>query len=316
MNHPAAIELDSLTRRYHTPRGEVVALDDVSLTVTPGQIVAVLGENGAGKTTLAKILSTLLHPSAGAARVFGHDVVTDARRARALTTAVFGGDRGLYPMLSGRENLRYFGVVHGVASRELRRQMPRLLEEAGLTEAANRRVETYSKGMRQRLHLCIGLLTRPRVLLLDEPTVGLDPKESARLRETIAEFPSEGTTVLLTSHNLLDVERLAERVVMLSSGRISHDLPLDEFRRLAGHDAVVKLRLPAGARLTPELEALGADIQTGGDGTVITLSIRRWSPAVLGEISAALRGQNILDLDVRPATLDEAFANAAEGRWR
>lgn len=337
MDAPPAVELTALTREYRTRQRTVTALDRLDLTVPQGQLVAVLGENGAGKTTLAKILATLLLPTSGSAHVLGHDVAAEPATARTLVTAVFGGDRGLYPMLSGHENLRYFGAVNGVPRRELRRRMPGLLASAGLTEAASRRVETYSKGMRQRLHVCIGLLTRPRVLLLDEPTVGLDPNESARLREVIARFPGQGTTVLLTSHNLLDVEHLAERVVMLREGRLTHDLPLDRFRRLAGHEAVVTARLAPGdghprdgshhhdgahphdsigtpARLSAELTALGAVLEPEDDGTArLTLAVERWSAELLGRISAGLRGWRILDLQVRQATLEEAFARAAFG---
>lgn len=305
-----AIEVAGLTRTYRTGRGVVTALDDVDLVVPQGQVLGVLGENGAGKTTLAKILSTLLHPSGGSARVLGRDVVAEGRAVRDAVTAVFGGDRGLYPMLSGRENLRYFGAVHGVPSRELRARIPELLEQAGLGDAASRRVETYSKGMRQRLHLCVGLLTRPRVLLLDEPTVGLDPQESARLREVVAGFPGQGTTVLLTSHNLLDVERLADRVVMLRGGRVTHDLGLEGFRRLAGYEAVVTVRLPPDAHVTAAIEALGATVDATGTGTTVSFAVERWTAEVLARLSAALDGQTILDLDVRAATLDEAFARA------
>lgn len=306
---PAAVDVASLTRTYRTSARTVVALDRLDLTIAEGTITGILGENGAGKTTLAKILSTLLLPSSGRARVFGYDVVAEAREVRALTTAVFGGDRGLYPMLSGRENLRYFAAVHGVRPSELRRRGPELLASAGLADAADRRVETYSKGMRQRLHICIGLLTRPRLLLLDEPTVGLDPAESARLRTVISGFPAEGTTVLLTSHNLLDVEQLAERVVMLARGRIAHDLGVAQFRRLSGREAVVSVTVEGAARLTDALRALGA--RPGSGASALEIPVARWSSDVLRQLSAALDGQTITDLDVRSTTLDDAFAAAA-----
>jgi len=315
-----AIELESLTRTFRVPhRPATVALDGVDLEVPQGQIVGLLGENGAGKTTLAKILSTLLLPTSGTARILGHDVAAETRAVRDLVTPVFGGDRGLYPMLSGRENLRYFGAVHAVPHRELRRRMPELLEAAGLAEAADRRVETYSKGMRQRLHVCIGLLTRPRVLLLDEPTVGLDPAESARLRDVVAQFPADGTTVLLTSHNLLDVERLAERVLVLQQGRLTHDLTLEQFRRLTGYEAVVTVTLGPSQHgasgeepeLTPALAAMGASLQAvDGEGTRILLKVQRWSAEVLVRLAAELSGRQIVDVQVRPATLDDAFTHA------
>jgi len=305
---PNAIELRGLTRRY-AAKTEVVALDTVDLDIAEGGVIGVLGENGAGKTTLTKILATLLFPSEGSARVFGHDVVRDARAVRRVTTAVFGGDRGLYPMLSGGENLRYFGVLNGVHGRALRTRMPEVLEDFGLMDAADRRVETYSKGMRQRLHLCIGLLTRPRLLLLDEPTVGLDPNESARLREVIAGFPRQGTTVVLTSHNLLDIETLADRVVMLAHGRIAHDAGVDDFRRLGGVEAVVTVTTDGSAVLTDELKALGA--ASTPDGSRLNVPVARWSGEMLARLSHALAGQRIERLDVRTSTLDEAFAVAS-----
>lgn len=321
-----AIELSALTRTFRGGRhATTTALDGVDLEVPQGQVLGLLGENGAGKTTLAKILSTLLLPTSGTARVLGHDVARDVRAVRDVVTAVFGGDRGLYPMLSGRENLRYFGAVHAVPHRELRRRMPELLDAAGLAEAADRRVETYSKGMRQRLHVCIGLLTRPRVLLLDEPTVGLDPAESARLRDVIAEFPAQGSTVVLTSHNLLDVEQLAQRVVVLRRGRLTHDLTVDGFRRLAGYEAVVSVLLApergdageaapglaTGPALSPALTALGARLEPAeGGSTRLTVAVERWSADVLGVLAAELSARDILDVQVRPATLDDAFARA------
>lgn len=311
MPEQPAVDLSALSRSYKTTKGEVLALDSVDLTVPQGQILAVLGENGAGKTTLTKILATLLYPSSGTARVFGHDVMKDARTVRSLVTAVFGGDRGLYPMLSGRDNLRYFAAVHRVERTNLRARMAELLDAAGLTAAADRRVQTYSKGMRQRLHLCIGLLTQPRLLLLDEPTVGLDPQESARLREVIAAFPDSGTTVLLTSHNLLDVERLADRVVMLRQGRVVHDLGLDDFRRLAGHEAVVEISLPHDAVVPAELLELGAAVSRQPEVIGLTLAVDEWSAELLAQVSAALLGQTILKLVVRQTTLDEAFGAAA-----
>ncbi|MCO6679212.1 ABC transporter ATP-binding protein [Cutibacterium avidum] len=287
----SAVRLEGLTRKFRSGGEVVTALDRVNLEVPQGQLVAILGENGAGKTTLTKILSTMLYPSGGGAAVFGNDVVRDANKVRIDTTAIFGGDRGLYEMLSGSDNLEYFGALHGVKRRDLRHRIPQLLSQVGLEEAGRRAVQTYSKGMRQRLHIAVGLLTEPRLLLLDEPTVGLDPNESERLRGVVGEMHATGTTVLLTSHNLLDVERLAERVVMISHGSITHDLPLGDFRRLTGLDAVVT-----------------AQIRRGGGIHQTVTPIPRWSADSLAALAQQFESEEIIDLDVRPSTLEDAFA--------
>jgi ABC-2 type transport system ATP-binding protein len=307
-----AITLMGVGRVFGSGPKAVTALSGVSFDVGTGEVVALLGANGAGKTTLVKILATLLLPTAGTARILGLDVVEQTRDVRRMLNVVFGGERGLYTRLSGLENARFFGMLAGVPRRVLRERVPMMLDRVGLTGAAGRRVETYSRGMRQRLHLAIGLISQPRVLLLDEPTVGLDPMEAERLRDSVAELRADGVSVLLTSHHLLDVERLADRVVMLESGRVSADLPVVEFAARAGYAAVVMVRIHGDV---PDLRALlPADISVDsqlrtGDRTDLVLRLRTWDAGMFTQLGALLDHVEVVDLQVRPARLEEAFAS-------
>jgi ABC-2 type transport system ATP-binding protein len=293
----------------------LVALDDVSFSVGVGEVVGLLGSNGAGKTTLTKILSTLLLPTSGTAQVFGVDVVRNPREARRYQSVVLGGDRGLYNRLTARDNLRFFGMLDGLTRRELRERVPTALEEVGLSESADRAVDTFSKGMRQRLHIAIGMISRPRLLLLDEPTVGLDPVEAERLRRAIADLGTQGVSVLLTSHYLLDIEHLADRVVMLERGRVTHEMSVEAFTRAAGYAATVVVQGHGSPPALGGLTVVGDSLDSAGsmevtrDGAewTATLLVKRWSPEVFAELNAALDGVDVVDVEVRPARLEDAF---------
>ena len=310
-----AIEVCDLSRVFGSRHRPMVALDEVSFTAETGRTVAVLGSNGAGKTTLTKILSTLLVPSSGSARVLGRNVATEPAAVRAATSVILGGDRGLYPRLTGRANLRFFSMLAGVSRQAMKDAVPETLEQVGLTEAADRRVETYSKGMRQRLHIAIGVISAPRVLLLDEPTVGLDPAEAARLRGAIRQMQETGTTVLLTSHYLLDVEELAHQVVLIDKGRVTADMPLARFAAAAGHVAVVQvvLRSPPA-----RLGEMSADIEVtmtrhGDDRWEVTLRLPVWDSDVFRHLGGFLDASEVVDVQVRPARLEEAYQRLVAG---
>ncbi|WP_405587691.1 ABC transporter ATP-binding protein [Streptomyces sp. NBC_01190] len=318
-----AIELDGLGRTYDLRTRRVTALRDVSLRVEEGQIVGLLGHNGAGKTTLTKILSTLLLPTSGTAKVFGHDVVGDVRKVRRLTGVVFGGDQGLYGRLSGRDNVRFFAMLNGLPRRSAKRRVEEVLAEVGMTDAAGRLVNTYSKGMRQRLHIAIGMATSPRLLLLDEPSIGLDPVEADRLRTAVMRLREESdTTVVLTTHNLLDVERLADRVVLLSGGRVVRDTDVRTFARAVGYVAVVTVR-GQGPRpdvaADMELPETGTpEARPGGnaDRWTVTWRVPEWNSASFAHISEVLtRGSadtRILAVDVAPVRLEDAYIDAGK----
>ena len=209
-------------RRVLTPRKRdpVTALDGVSLTIPAGEVHGLLGPNGAGKTTLVKILSTVLLPTDGRASVLGHDVVADARAVRPQIGIVFGGERGLYWRLSGRQNLEYWGALYKLSRGEIRERTERLLERVGIAERADERVETYSRGMKQRLHLARGLIGDAKVLFLDEPTTGMDPLAAREFRALIGELRGEGRTILLATHDMAEAETLCDRVTLIDRGAI------------------------------------------------------------------------------------------------
>jgi ABC-2 type transport system ATP-binding protein len=218
----AAVEVDSISRVFEGKKGkpDVVALDDVSLDIPQGEIHGLLGPNGAGKTTLVKILSTVLLPTSGRARVLDHDVVDETKAVRPLIGIVFGGERGLYWRLTGRQNLEYWGALYKLSARETKERTQRLIERVGLTERADERVETYSRGMKQRLHLARGLIGDARILFLDEPTTGMDPLAGREFRALIAELKEEGRTILLATHDMVEAETVCDRVTLIDRGKV------------------------------------------------------------------------------------------------
>jgi ABC-2 type transport system ATP-binding protein len=223
----AAIEAEKLRRTYKQTSGflrrrtkTIEAVRGIDFEVNEGELFGLLGPNGAGKTTTIKMLVTLLIPTSGAARVLGHDVVNDARTVRRNIGYVFGGDRGAYERLSGLDNLRYFSELYGVPPKVQKRRIPELLELVGLMGREKERVEGYSRGMKQRLHIARGLLHDPPVVVMDEPTIGLDPVGARELRHTIAELAQAGKTVLLTTHYMYEADALCDRIAVIAEGEI------------------------------------------------------------------------------------------------
>ena len=222
-----AIQAIDLVRMYRTHTGvirrkplEVEAVRGVSFHVEPGELFGLLGPNGAGKTTTIKMLITLLLPTSGTATVMGHDVIRDTTEVRKRIGYVFGGDRGLYDRVSALENLRYFAELYGVDPAEQRKRIAALLEMVGLTGREKEKVEGYSRGMRQRLHIARGLLHDPQVIFMDEPSIGLDPVGARELRQTVQSLVDAGKTVLLTTHYMFEADALCDRIAVINGGRI------------------------------------------------------------------------------------------------
>ena len=221
------IEVKELRRIYKTTIGiirrktkEIVAVDGITFDVNRGELFGLLGPNGAGKTTMIKMLTTLLIPTGGTARILGYDVVNQANEIRSRIGFIFGGERGLYWRLSGIDNLRYFASLYHVDPEVTRKRIPRLLELVDLSDRGEEKVEGYSRGMKQRLHIARTLLHDPEILFLDEPTMGLDPVGGREIRQVIRNLQSEKKTILLTTHYMFEADALCERVAVIDLGRI------------------------------------------------------------------------------------------------
>jgi ABC-2 type transport system ATP-binding protein len=299
-----ALRADGVSRTF---RGAppVEALRDVSFTVDSGEVLGLLGANGAGKTTLIKILSTLLLPTSGRALVCGRDVVTDPGGARACLSVVLGGDRGLYERLTALDNLTFFAALHGVR-RGVRARALDTLAQVGLAHRAHSRVETFSKGMRQRLHLACGMIVNTAVLLLDEPTVGLDIEEAQRIREVVKSIAASGTAVLLTSHYPVDIDALATRIVLLQSGSVTHDLPVGEFRKQTGYVAEV---IVTGRGPVPAGPAVD-DCAIVGDetGWRVSFKVTDWRSDDLARLTPVTSAVEVQDVQVQPVGVEAVLA--------
>ncbi|MDQ3380522.1 MAG: ABC transporter ATP-binding protein [Actinomycetota bacterium] len=282
-----AVEVDEVTRIFEPRRKRderVVALDCVSLAVPQGEVHGLLGPNGAGKTTLVKILSTVLLPTSGHARVLGRDVVEEPKVVRPLIGIVFGGERGLYPRLTGRQNLHYWGALYRLPSAVIRTRSQTMLDRVGLAERADDRVEEYSRGMKQRLHLARGLIGGAHVLFLDEPTTGMDPLAAREFRVLIGELRAEGRTILLATHDMVEAENVCDRVTLIDRGRIiatesprSLSHMISRFQRIdvegAAHLLAELERLPGVKGVTSNSDK-AARIELNAEGA--TADVLRW----------------------------------------
>ncbi|MGC9020943.1 MAG: ATP-binding cassette domain-containing protein [Candidatus Methanodesulfokora sp.] len=238
-----AIVARELVKIYRTKKGrrkeEIRALDGVSFKAEKGEIFGLLGPNGAGKTTTVKILSTILTPDSGEAFIDGKSVLKEKEDVRKVIGVTFTVEKGFYNKLTGKENLIYFGVLRGMSFSDARRRADELLDLVGLSDDKNRLFEEYSLGMRAKLAIARTLMHDPPVLILDEPTIGLDPIAARNVRNLLAELRKEGKTILLTTHNMREAEELCDKISMIDRGRIILSGTVDELKRFVGGKIVV-----------------------------------------------------------------------------
>jgi ABC-2 type transport system ATP-binding protein len=305
-----AIEAAELRKTYPP---DVTALNGVSVAVEAGTIFGLLGPNGAGKSTMVRVLCTLSRPDGGSARVAGIDVLADPVRVR-HAIGVVGQKHGLDPEATGRENLVLQGEFYGITGRELKQRVARSLERFGLTDAAGRAAKTYSGGMQRRLDIAMGLLHRPEVLFLDEPTTGLDPEARAEMWREIERLAvEERMTILLTTHYLEEADRLASRLAIIDRGRVVVEGTPDELKsELHGDTIHVELADPGdgGARAALERIAGLAEVQLDGR----TLRARADDggaaiPAVLAALDA--QGASAMAVTLARPSLDDVYLRHA-----
>jgi ABC-2 type transport system ATP-binding protein len=314
----AAISVDDLTRTYRSRTGAlkrettiVEALRGISFAVEPGELFGLLGPNGAGKTTTIKILTTLLLPTSGSARVLGLDPARQAQDVRKRIGYVFGGDRGMYDRLSALDNLRYFADLYRVPAARKGARIDELLDLVGLRGRERERVETYSRGMRQRLHIARGLLHDPDVLFLDEPTIGLDPVGARELRDTIAGLHAQGKTILLTTHYMFEADALCDRVAVIADGRIvAHGTPANLKGAVADRTIVEIETFGATAQVFERLRAVsgvsGVAVETREQAQVVLVQSRGGAD-VVGALLRELEGTTLGKVVMREPTLEDAY---------
>ena len=301
-----AIEVADLTKHY----GKTSALAGLDLTVETASVVAVLGPNGAGKTTAVRILSTLLLPDSGIARVCGLDVVREASQVR-QRIALTGQFAAVDERLTGRENLEIFGRLYHLDRSALHLRSNELIERFELTEAAGRPVQTYSGGMRRRLDVAAALLPGPDVLFLDEPTTGLDPRSRLDVWELVSGLVNDGTTVLLTTQYLDEADRLAHDIVIVDGGKAIAKGTPDELKALVGGERLVVTLSDAGqlGRAAQAMRTVGRSEPMVDDKLrTVAVAVSRM-PGLVPDAVRALdaAGTEVVDVELRTPTLDDVF---------
>ncbi|MPZ70085.1 MAG: ATP-binding cassette domain-containing protein [Actinobacteria bacterium] len=318
------VEAIDLRRTYKTSTGslkrkslEVEAVKGVSFAIEKGELFGLLGPNGAGKTTTIKMLITLLIPTSGVARVLGLDVVKDARAVRSQIGYVFGGDRGLYERLSGLDNLKYFAELYGVEPREQKNRIGVLLEMVGLTGREKERVEGYSKGMRQRLHIARGLLHDPPVVFLDEPTIGVDPVGAREMRATIASLTDQGKTVLLTTHYMFEADSLCDRIAVIARGEVVAEGTPGALKSLVADKTVVEIEVYGAAEESIErlrqIDGVTAVSVEDRDQLQLLLVQSAVGAEITPRLLAQFGGAKVGRVVAREPTLEDAYISLVEG---
>jgi ABC-2 type transport system ATP-binding protein len=319
-----AIDIQNLHKTFTSHTGfwrrktkTTTAIEDISFNVRRGELFGLLGPNGAGKTTTVKILATILLPTSGSASILGYDVVRDTQSVRERIGFTFGGARGLYTRLSAVDNLIYFAELYGLQPEITRKRIDELLEMVGLSDRRDDRVEAYSSGMQQRLHLARALLHDPELIYLDEPTVGIDPVGARELRKTVKELVARGKTILLTTHYMAEAEELCDRIAIIKQGNIvALDTPTSLKKQIHG-DSLFEIEVRAAdlALFQQKLkDARTSALEVSDNDGNKKLTVRTPHPEeIMKAMAPFISSQQVLSLEVRHQTLEDVYVSIIQG---
>jgi len=300
------LEVQNLVKKY----GDFTAVDDVSFAIEEGEIFSLLGPNGAGKTTTISVLSCLLKPTAGDAIIGGHSVTRESLQVREVI-GVVPQDIALYNMLSARENLVFWGRMYGMGGAALKQRVDEVLEQIGLTDKANAKVETYSGGMKRRVNIGVGLLHKPRIIYMDEPTVGIDPQSRRSILDTVRDLNKQGMTVLYTTHYMEEAQELSDRVGIIDHGKLIALGTQKELTKIVGEYDTLRLHIGEESdaeKLAQALSGIPGVVKcSAADHQVVLVAPEAeevLAPAIMHANEAGIR---IHSVDIQEPNLETVF---------
>ncbi|MBN1192750.1 MAG: ABC transporter ATP-binding protein [Coriobacteriia bacterium] len=300
----AIVEVSKLVKRF----GDLIAVDGVSFAIEQGELFGLLGPNGAGKTTTISMISCLIEPSAGSIAVDGSSVAS-APGAVKSALGIVPQEIALYPTLTAAENLSFWGQMYGLAGSELKQAVADALELAGLADRAKERIEKYSGGMKRRVNIAAGILHKPKVLLMDEPTVGIDPQSRNHILETVKQLNASGMTVLYTSHYMEEVEYLCDRIAIMDHGQIIASGTLNELRNVVGGMDVVDVKVTdVSEGVLEDVRAIAGVKQADRTDSALQV-LTPSSGSILGKLVATLEseGAHVTSVSVTEPNLESVF---------
>lgn len=310
MQNELAINVEHLSKTFK----DQTAVDDVSFSVKQGEVFGLLGPNGAGKTTILKMITTLLKPTAGTIKVFGHDIKTDSKNARS-TFGVTGQYASVDEDLSARENLLIFSRLNGLSKKDSLTRTTELLKEFSLENSADKTIKDFSGGMRRRLDLAISLITRPALIFLDEPTTGLDPRTRSQMWATIRKLVQQGSTIFLTTQYLEEADNLADRVAVIDHGKLIKLGTPDQLKRDIG-ESTMSLKVLLSDKVKQAVNILQSELNFKpivNDTTIIT-KFKKTAQAINGLTQLQNSKIIISDLAVQEPSLDDVFMALTVGK--